>query len=432
MTVFNTGKEGALNLDKQDPLAGYRKRFFIPPNTIYMDGNSLGLLSRDGEEALLRVLDQWKYLGIDGWMDEKNSWFYYGEKLGKLQAPLVGARQDEVIVTGSTTVNLHTLVGTFYHPLGSKTKILADELNFPSDIYALKSQIKLKNLDPADHLVLVKSKNGRLIEEEDIIALMKELGNEIALILLPAVYYRSGQLLDMKLLTAKAREKDIPIGFDCSHSIGAIPHNFNSWDVDFAIWCNYKHLNGGPGATASLYINKKHFARSPSLTGWWGYRKDKQFDMLLDFEQADGAGGWQISSPQILSTAPLEGSLQIFSEAGIENVREKSLKLTAYLIYLIEKSGLTEAPYNYHVGTPREDKRRGGHVAIEHNNAASITKALKERGIIPDFRPPSIIRLAPVALYNTFYEVWQVVQCLKEIIDEKADQKYENIRDTIA
>lgn len=429
MTDFKAGQEGAMILDKEDSLAKFRERFFHLPEKIYLDGNSLGLMSKDGQDSLLKLLDQWKRLGIDGWMDEENPWFYYGEKLGELQAPLVGADKEEVVVTGSTTVNLHTLVGTFYQPRGSRTKILADQLNFPSDIYALKSQIKIKGLDPEENLVLVKSRNGRLIEEEDIIASM---GDDIALILLPSVYYRSGQLLNMKLLAEKARKKSIPIGFDCSHSVGAVPHDLSSWGVDFAVWCNYKHMNGGPGATASLYVNKKHFSRTPSLAGWWGYRKDKQFDMDLDFVSADKAGAWQISSPQLLSTAPIEGALQIFKEAGIENVREKSLKLTSYLIFLLKEEGLLEPPYQYRVGTPLDIKRRGGHVAIEHKNAASIAKALKERGIIPDFRSPNIIRLAPVALYNSFCDVWQVSRALKEIIDEKEHEKHGNDRGIIA
>ena len=432
MKTFHTAKEGALELDRSDPLAGYRSRFYLLPNKIYMDGNSLGLLSKDGEESLLKVLDQWKRLGIDGWLDENNPWYYYGEKLGAMQASMVGAKEDEVIVTGSTTVNLHTLIGTFYQPEGNKTMILADELNFPSDLYALESQIRLKGLDPAENLLLVKSRDGRLIEEEDIITAIEEKAGQIALILLPSVYYRSGQLLDMETLTAKAHQNKIPIGFDCSHSIGAVPHEFDRWDVDFAFWCNYKHVNAGPGATASLYVNKKHFGKTASLAGWWGYRKDKQFDMRLEFEQAPGAGGWQISSPQILSTAPLEGSLHIFSEAGIEKVREKSLKLTAYLMFLLEEEGLTRTPYNYSIGTPRDTKRRGGHVAVEHAGAASITRALKKRGIIPDFRSPNIIRLAPVALYNNFLETWQVVKALKEIIDGGEHEQFENVRDTIA
>ncbi len=429
MAVFKSSKEGALELDRQDPLAMYRERFYILPGKIYMDGNSLGLMPKTGEKFLQRVLEQWRSLGIDGWLDAENPWFYYGEKLGGMQAPLVGAEPDEVVVTGSTTVNLHNLVGTFYRPAGKKTKILADELNFPSDIYALKSQVESKGLDPEKHLVLVKSRDGRIIEEEDIIAAMDE---DIALILLPSVYYRSGQLLDMDLLSREAGEKSIPIGFDCSHSIGAVPHRLSSWGVDFAVWCNYKYMNGGPGATAGLYVNRKHFGKVSSLAGWWGCDKEKQFDMDLKFEKAEGAGGWQIGTPPLLSTAPLEGSLQIFAEAGIEKIREKSLKLTDYFVFLLEEEGLTGPPYNYRVGTPREARRRGGHLAVEHKNAASITKALKEREVIPDFRPPGIIRFAPAALYSTFDEVRQVVCHLKEIIDEKEHDRHENIRNTIA
>ncbi len=432
MSNYSTGKNGALEMDRHDLLARFRERFYLLSGKIYMDGNSLGLLSKDGEDSLLGVLSQWKQLGIDGWLDEDNPWFYYGEKLGAMQAPLVGAQEDEVVVTGSTTVNLHTLVGTFYQPEGRRTKILADKLNFPSDIYALERQIRIKGLDSAENLLLVKSRDGKMIEEEDISAAIEKGSREIALILLPAVYYRSGQLLDMEILTAKAHQYDIPIGFDCSHSIGAVTHEFDRWGVDFALWCNYKHMNAGPGSTASLYVNRKHFGRTASLAGWWGYRKDKQFDMLLEFEQAPGAGGWQISSPQILSAAPLEGSLKIFGEAGIEKIREKSLKLTSYLIFLLEEEGLIRPPYNYHIGTPKDPKRRGGHVAIEHDSAASITKALKKRGIIPDFRPPNIIRLAPIALYNSFYETWQVVEALKEIIDSGEHEFFENVRDTIA
>jgi len=207
--------------------------------------------------------------------------------------PLVGAMPEEVVATSSTTVNLHTLVGTFYHPRGKKTKILADELNFPSDIYALESQIRLKGLNPRENLVLIKSRDGRFLEEEDIVEAMKD---EVALVLLPSVLYRSGQLLDIEYLARKAGERGIPIGFDCSHSIGAVPHYFNRWGVDFAFWCNYKYMNNGPGGVASLYINKRHFTESSSLAGWWGYRKDKQFEMSLEFEKAEGAGGWQIGT----------------------------------------------------------------------------------------------------------------------------------------
>lgn len=393
-----------------------------------MDGNSLGLLSVDAEQSLLKVIQQWKRLGIDGWLKADPPWFYLAEYLGSQMAELVGAEPEEVIVTASTTVNLHTLVGTFYQPQGIKTKILADELNFPSDIYALESQIRLKGLNPKDNLLLVKSIEGRFLREDDIVQMMNE---EIALILLPSVLYRSGQLLDIEYLTNKAKEKGIMIGFDCSHSVGVIPHSFDEWGVDFAFWCNYKYMNNGPGGVAALYVNKKHFNSPVSFAGWWGYQKDKQFNMSLQFEKAKKAGGWQIGTPHILSMAPLEGSLKILQEAGIKKVREKSLQLTNYMIYLIRENGLTESPYFYHIGSPLEEKRRGGHLAVEHIEAARITKALKERNIVPDFRYPNIIRFAPVALYNTFEEVWEVVQSLKEIIDEVKYLKYDLTQENV-
>ena len=428
MTIFKTGKEGAQILDREDVLSDFRQRFYLLEKKIYMDGNSLGLLSEDAEEVLHRLIDQWKRMGINGWLEAKPRWYDYAEELGKRQSFLVGALPEEVIISSSTTVNLHTLVGTFYHPSIKRTKILADELNFPSDIYALKSQISSKRQNPDKDLVLVKSRDGRFLDEEDIVQAMDD---DIALILLPGVLYRSGQLLDMAYLTKKAKEKEIPIGFDCSHSVGAVPHYFDRWDVDFAFWCNYKYMNNGPGGVASLFINRKHFAKKPALAGWWGYRKDKQFDMSLDFEKANHAGGWQIGTPHLLSMAPLEGSLNLFQEAGVEKIREKSLKLTSYLIFLMKERGLTDAPYHYTIGSPLEETRRGGHVAVEHDDAGRINKALKNRGIIPDFRYPNIIRFAPIALYNTFYEVWQVVEALKEIIDRKEHEKFDRARDAV-
>jgi len=428
MVNYKTSREFAIELDKKDSLNVFRERFYLLPAKIYMDGNSLGLLSRDAEKSLLKLLDQWKKLGIDGWLQAETPWFYYAEKLGAQMANLVGAKPEEVIITSSTTVNLHSLVGTFYQPVGKKRKILADELNFPSDIYALSSQIKLKGLNPKENLVLVRSRDGRFLREEDIVEMMSE---EIALILLPSVLYRSGQLLDMEYLSNEAIKRRIMIGFDCSHSAGAMPHYFDQWGIDFAFWCHYKYMNNGPGGVAGLYINEKHLKSQAALTGWWGYRKDKQFDMSLTFEKAKTAGGWQIGTPHLLSMAPLEGSLKIFQEAGINNVREKSLQLTGYMIDLLDRKGLTKKPYNYQIGSPVEEKRRGGHVAVEHPEAARINKALKDRGIIPDFRYPNIIRFAPVALYNTFEDVWQVVQALQDIIDHVEYKNYDEIRESV-
>jgi kynureninase len=410
---FELGMEFALRMDAEDPLSPFKKRFYHLPGIIYMDGNSLGLLSRDAEASLMMLIEEWKTLGIGGWGDGRIPWISYAERLGEMQAGMVGAEPEEVVLCGGTTINLHALVATFYEPEGARKKILADELNFPSDIYALASQVKLRGGDPDEDLVLVESRDGRTIEEDDIVDAMTD---EIAIALLPSVYYRSGQLLDMGRLTGEARKRGIPIGFDCSHSVGVVPHHFDEWGVDYAFWCNYKYVNGGPGSTGSVYVNKRHFGKAPGLAGWFGNNRVTMFDMSNVFDPAEDASAWQIGTTTMLSTAPLEGAIGMINEAGIEAIREKSTKVTSYLMYLIDQI-LSEAPYNFSIGTPRQPERRGGHIGAEHMDAWRVSEALKARGVVPDFRPPNVIRLAPIPLYTSYYEVWQVVQHLKAVID---------------
>ena len=426
---MRTDADYAAELDRADALAPFRERFYLRPEILYFDGNSLGLLSRDAEAAVLRVLGEWKDLGIDGWLGAPTPWYYLGEELGKLTAPLIGAAPDEVVVTGTTTVNLHNLVATFYRPAGRRRKIVATALDFPSDLYALRSQLALHGADPEGDLVLVGSRDGRTIAEEDVVA---ALTDEVALLALPSVLYRSGQLFDIAGLTAAAHARGIPAGFDCCHSVGAVPHRFDEWDVDFACWCNYKYLNNGPGGTAGLYINRRHFGAAPGLAGWWGSDKARQFDMTSGFLPAPDAGAWQISTVQVLSSAPLHGALALLGEAGIARVRAKSLALTRYLMDLLDATGLTAAPYDYAIGTPREDDRRGGHVAVEHADGARIAKALKARGVVPDFRPPNVVRLAPIALYTSFADVWQVVRHLREIIHHGEHERFATGRELVA
>ncbi len=355
-----------------------------------------------------------------------NHGFYLAESLGNRMRSLVGADEGEVVVSGSTTVNMHQLVSTFYQPREGKTKILADHLNFPSDIYALKSQIALKNLDDKEHLIQVESRDGYTLHDEDIV---NEMTEDVAFIVLPSVLYRSGQVLNMERLTTEAHKRGILIGFDLSHSIGAIPHELSKWDVDFAFWCNYKHLNGGPGSTGGYYVNKRHFAKVPGLAGWFSSDKSKQFDMKHELEPASDAGAYQIGTPNLLSMAPIIGSLAMFEEVGMGAIREKSLKLTGYLMSLIE----TElGDDHFTICNPREDDSRGGHILLQHNEAARICKALKEAGVIPDFRSPSVIRLAPVALYNTFTEVYHCVEILKDIMKNETYKKFENKRGVVA
>ncbi|KQL54476.1 kynureninase [Heyndrickxia shackletonii] len=416
----------AKDLDAQDELAIYRKEFYLPEETIYLDGNSLGLLSKRAESSLLKILDSWKRFGIDGWTKGKYPWFYLSEKLGNLTAPLVGAFPEEIIVTGSTTVNLHQLVATFYKPKGKKTKILADELNFPSDIYALQSQIKQKGYDPDTHLIRVKSQDGKTLNEDEIIAGMTD---DIALIVLPSVLYRSGQILDMKRLTKAAHDRNIRIGFDLCHSIGAISHALHEWNVDFAFWCNYKYLNAGPGSVGGLFVHEHHFGNVPGLAGWFSSNKNVQFDMEHVLTPAHHAGAYQIGTPHLLSMAPLIGSLEMFAEVGIQKLREKSIKLTNYMIELV-KNELNE--YGFILANPLEEIKRGGHVYLEHQEAASICKALKANGVIPDFRAPNGIRLAPIAFYNSYQDVYHAISILKEIMVEKKYKNFKNTREVIA
>ena len=416
----------AKKLDEQDVLGMYRDEFYVHQEVIYMDGNSLGLLSKRAEKSVLTLLDSWKQYGIDGWTQGEYPWFYFPEMLGEMCAPLIGALKDEVIVTGSTTANLHQLLASFYRPEKKRSKIVADELNFPSDLYAISSQLSLHGFNAEEHMILVKSRDGHTLLEEDIINAMTD---DVALIVLPSVLYRSGQILDMEMLTKAAHERNIMIGFDLCHSIGAVPHELAKWEVDFAFWCNYKHLNGGPGATGGIYINRKHFGGKPGLAGWFGSDKEKQFDLSTQMIPAAHAGAYQIGTPHILSSAPLYGSLEMFAEVGIEAIREKSLKLTDYMMTLIDQE---LSGYNFVIANPRESVKRGGHIFLVHEEAARICKALKEHQVIPDFRSPNGIRLAPVALYNSFEDVWTTVHILKTIMEGELYKKYENKRDVVA
>lgn len=407
-----TLRQDAAARDAANPLAHFRDRFYTRPGIVYLDGNSLGLASRDAEAAVLAALDDWKQQGIDGWLGGARPWFTVGEELGALQAGLVGALPHEVVVTGSTTVNLHALVATLFQPTGRRTRIVANTLDFPSDLYVLASQLRLHGLDPASHLTLVPSADGRTIDEDAIIA---ALDDTAALLVIPSVLYRSGQLLDIARLTEAAHERGVLVGVDCAHSAGAVPHRLHAWGVDWAVWCSYKYLNGGPGAVGALYVHERHHQTVPALAGWWGSDKARQFDMATAFTPAASAGAWQIGTPPVLGAAALYGSLALLHEAGIEQIRAVSLAQTAWLISLAD-AWLTGPPYGFTVGTPRESDRRGGHVALEHPDAVQLCKALKARGIVPDFRPPNVIRLAPTALYTTYDELWQTVASLREII----------------
>lgn len=414
----------AKQLDEQDPLKNFKDEFYMKEGQIYMDGNSLGLMSRRAEAKLLSLMDSWKSFGIDGWSEGDTPWFTLAEEMSARIAPLVGAKANEVMVTGSITSNIHQMLSTLFQPTPEKSVILVDNLNFPSDIYAVESHLRLRGLNPAIAMRKVASRNGYTLETADIV---DQLTEDVAIVLLPSVLYRSGQLLAIREITEAAHAKGILVGFDLAHSIGAMPHTLHEDSVDFAVWCHYKYMNSGPGGTGGLYIHERHHQLLPGNAGWFGSDKAKQFDMNHQFSKAEGAGAYQIGTPNIFSMAPLLGSIEIFEEAGISRIREKSLQLTS----LLREQLALDIPELADV-TPKPDNERGGHIALSHPEAARICKALKDEGVVPDFRAPNIIRLAPVALYTSFEDVERTVETLQKIMAEELYKNYSNERNVVA
>ena len=404
------GRDGAVAADRQDPLAEFRARFDVPDD-YYMDGNSLGPLSADAEASLDRVIEEWRDLGIRGWTDADRDWFTYAEELGDDLAPLLGAESPEVVLANSTTVNVHTLIGTFLDE-AEGTKVVVNDLDFPTDHYAIRAQFRQRGIDPDEGLVVVESRDGRTLRAADVADAL-DAHDDVAMVFMPSVFYRSGQLLDIERLTEMAHDHGALAGFDLAHSVGVVPHDLSEVGVDFAVWCTYKYLNAGPGALAGLYVNREHFGTTPALAGWWGHEKATQFDMNLEFTPADSAGAWQIGTPHLLSLAPLEGSLDLIREAGIESIRAKSVALTDYLIDLVDER---LAEFGCSVGSPRDPTRRGGHVAVEHPEGRKLAAALKDRGVVVDFRPPNVVRLCPAPLYTSFTDVWEVVDIARSVL----------------
>lgn len=426
MAEYETGRDFALRLDAEDALASRRELFYIKPGQIYMDGNSLGLCSKPAEQAVLRALEDWKKYGIGIWTGAEINYFLYFDRIAAKLARLIHARTEEVTVCASTTLNVHQCIATFWKPDARRYKIVVDELNFPTDRYAVTSQIRQRGMDVDEVLRVIPSRDGKTLAMEDILAALTE---DVSIVLLPSVLYRSAQLLDMAAITRAAHEKGIICGFDLCHSIGAVDHDMEAVDCDFAVWCNYKYLSGGPGATAGLYVNRRHFGLEPGLAGWWGNRNDTQFELRPEFEHSPNAGGWQTGTSPVLSMAAVDGALDAYEGLTMAEVRARSLKLAEYLMYLID----TElAGCGFTIGNPRVDAVRGGHVALEHADAVRINEALKAADVVPDFRYPNVIRLAPSPLYTSFAEVWELVRRLKEIMDTKAYEKYSDKAGTVA
>ena len=427
-------RERAAQLESETPLSDYRERFHLPDDTVYMDGNSLGPVSDEAAASLDRVTEEWRELLIEGWTEAEPQWFDYGERLGNRVAPLVGADAGEAVVANSTTTNVHTLIGSFldrlaagHQPAHAPTEhdsppeepaVLVNELDFPTDHYAIRAQLRARGYDPANKLRVVESSDGRTITTADVREALQQ-HDDIGIVFMPAVLYRSGQLLDIQAITAAAHEHGAYAGFDAAHSIGVVPHTFGDDGVDFAVWCSYKYLNAGPGAVAGLYLRSDYHGMQPALPGWWGHENETQFDMEPTFTPQDSAAAFQIGTIPMLAAAPLEGSLRILEQAGIETIRARSTQLTDFLIDCADQVD------DISVGSPRDPDTRGGHVAIEHPDAAKLSRALRDRGIIVDYRPPNVVRVCPSPLYTRFKDVTAVVDTIEKILIDGAHADYQ-------
>ncbi|MGE0710005.1 MAG: kynureninase [Planctomycetota bacterium] len=422
------GEEEARALDAADPLSCLRERFLVPPSpahadgreAIYLCGNSLGLQPRATREALLAELDDWARLGVEGHFHGRHPWFPYHEALRAPAARVVGALPHEVCVMNSLTVNLHLLMTSFFRPEGRRRKLLIDAPTFPSDVYAAKSQLRCRGVDPDEGLVVVGPRPGEhLVRTEDVLA---ALDDEVCLALLSGLNYYTGQLLELDAIAAAARERGCLLGVDAAHGAGNVRLRLHDWGVDFAAWCSYKYLNGGPGAVAGAFVHERHLGRGgaadfeafralPRYEGWWGNDPETRFAMGPDFEPVRAADAWQLSNPPVLAMAPVRVALELFDEAGLDALSERSRRLTGYLERLIDQI----PGEGFQVITPRDPARRGCQLSIlAHDRPQELHARLQAAGVICDFRRPNVIRVAPTPLYNTFLDCWRFAAVLRE------------------
>ncbi|MBI1321941.1 kynureninase [bacterium] len=386
--------------------------FLVPPGVIYLDGNSLGLASRGAIAALDRISRSWADLAIQGWTEGSDPWFTMGRKLSGLLAPLLGADADEVLVGDSTTVRLHQILQSFYSAEPGRSKILIDALAFPSDRYAVESFLRGRGLDPGDHLAVFESADGYTLDENAIVDRL-ETDRSIALAVLPSVLYRSGQMLDMARIERAAMRSGVLVAWDCAHSAGVVDHAFRDSGVRLAFGCGYKWLNGGPGAPAWLYVARDLHGTMPGLAGWFGSDPARQFEMKHQFDPAADVHRFAIGTPHVLSAAPLLGSLETIQAVGIDRIRRRSLELTSLLRHEI---GRWIDPELAEIVTPEDPEQRGGHIAVRVRNARAVSFGLRRNRVVPDFRPPDLIRLAPSPLYNSGDDCIRAVEILARLL----------------
>ena len=415
MIPYQNTVEFARSLDAKDPLAQYRHQFHIPKvddkEVIYLTGNSLGLLPKKTRAAIEQELSDWENLGVEAHFQGKNPWFHYHKFLTEKAARLVGALPHEVVMMNNLTVNLHLMMVSFYRPDSTRYKIIMEAGAFPSDQYAVESQVRIHGFDPANAIIEISPREGEHhLRTEDIIETIRQNASETALVMFSGVQYYTGQAFDMEAITKAGHEAGAKVGFDLAHAAGNIVLKLHDWKVDFAVWCSYKYLNSGPGGVSGVFINEQ-FANDPTLprfAGWWGHIEKERFQMKKGFIPEYGAAGWQLGNAPVLNMAVHNASLEIFDEAGMDALSAKSKLLTGYLEYVVKESGKS-----IQIITPSD--QRGCHLSLMMDtDGKELFNHLQSNAVVADWREPNVIRMAPVPLYNTFEEVFRVGQILKD------------------
>lgn len=416
---FRPDQAFARDLDNNDPLGSYRDRFHLPLQEngqpyIYFAGNSLGCQPKSVRSYIEMELLDWERLGVEGHFHAQHPWMPYHELLTAASARLVGAKAEEVVIMNSLTVNLHLMMVSFYRPTPKRYKILIEADAFPSDIYAVKSQLHFHGYDAAEGLIALKPRPGEhTLRTADIEAVIEAEGDQIALILLGGVNYYTGQVFEIEKITRAGHEKGCTVGIDLAHAVGNVPLQLHDWNVDFAVWCTYKYLNSGPGSVAGAFVHERHLTEVdlPRFAGWWGHEKETRFQMGPDFQPIPTAEGWQLSNAPILSMASLRAGMDLFEEVGMPALRAKSLRLTGYLEFLLDSYADT---LPVQIITPRDPAQRGCQLSLLTDaSGRALFDRLAQNGVICDWREPNVIRLAPVPMYNRFEEVWQFVELLR-------------------
>ncbi|WP_415863281.1 kynureninase [Thalassobellus suaedae] len=421
LSDYKLGLEYALQQDQNDDLKSYRNQFYIPKDKkgndlIYMTGNSLGLQPKSTKYYVNQELEDWANLGVEGHLEAKNPWLSYHEFLTESMAKVVGAKPIEVVVMNTLTANLHFMMVSFYQPTKARYKILIESDAFPSDKYAVESQLRHHGFDDKAGLILWKPrKDEELLNYADLEAILEAQGDEIALIMIGGVNYYTGQYFDLKRITKLGHKHGCNVGFDCAHGAGNVALDLHDSGADFAVWCTYKYLNSGPGSLAGCFVHERHAYNKKlnRFTGWWSHNKQTRFNMRDEFDQLPGAEGWQLSNPPILSMAAIKASLDMFNDVGFENLIEKSKKLTGYFEFLLKQLGKD----TIRIITPSNPEERGCQLSIQVKNAdKTLHDKLTEVGVISDWREPDVIRCAPTPFYNSFEDVYRLVEKLKNIL----------------